>query len=317
MRPRVFRTGARHGSTTERERLGRRLRATAALRFVGGRADHGRRAALGRHGRCDHPGRAAAGRRPSRGSASSRRWWLPRSPTPRRGGGGAARGGAGRATASRDARRGGVPPGELFAAVTEEVGKLLCGDSPRMIRYKADGTVSPVAVWGAVGEHPSLPRTRPAEEGDLATMVAEAGGPVRVDDWEGVPGRHDGLVPRAWDPSSVASPIWVDGRLWGALAIHSQGDKALPGGTESRLVSFTELVATAMANAEARREVERLAEEQAALRRVATLVAEGAKPAAVFDAVAGGDGGAAGRRPGRPEPLRTGRRDPGARSPRP
>jgi signal transduction histidine kinase len=86
--------------------------------------------------------------------------------------------------------------------------------------------------------------------------------------------------------SSVGSPISVEGRLWGALAVHSRRDQPLPVGTESRLVSFTELVATAMANAEARREVERLAQEQMALRRVATLVAEGAKPAAVFDAVA-------------------------------
>ena len=51
------------------------------------------------------------------------------------------------------------------------------------------------------------------------------------------------------------------------------------------LGQFTELVATAIANAEARAEVARLADEQAALRRVATLVAEGPSAAAVFDAV--------------------------------
>jgi signal transduction histidine kinase len=56
--------------------------------------------------------------------------------------------------------------------------------------------------------------------------------------------------------------------------------------TESRLGQFTELMATAIANAEARAQVHRLAEEQAALRRVATLVAQGASPGAVFDAVA-------------------------------
>jgi len=52
------------------------------------------------------------------------------------------------------------------------------------------------------------------------------------------------------------------------------------------MMSFTELVATAMSNANARGEVERLAAEQAALRRVATLVAEGASSSAVLDAVA-------------------------------
>src|SRR6185436_6903346 len=55
---------------------------------------------------------------------------------------------------------------------------------------------------------------------------------------------------------------------------------------ETRVAQFSDLVATAIANGEAHAEVERLAAEQAALRRVATLVAEGAEPAAVFDAVA-------------------------------
>ena len=45
-------------------------------------------------------------------------------------------------------------------------------------------------------------------------------------------------------------------------------------------------MATAIANAEARAEIERLADEQAALRRVATLVAKGAEPGQVFAAVA-------------------------------
>jgi GAF domain-containing protein len=62
--------------------------------------------------------------------------------------------------------------------------------------------------------------------------------------------------------------------------------EALRGEAEARLTGFTELVATAIANTEARREVERLVEEQAALRRVATLVARGVSPAEVFEAVA-------------------------------
>jgi GAF domain-containing protein len=85
--------------------------------------------------------------------------------------------------------------------------------------------------------------------------------------------------------STVASPIVVDRRRWGAMITASSQSDPLPAGTESRLGEFTELVATAIANTEARGEVHRLAEEQAALRRVATLVAEGAAPTNVFDAV--------------------------------
>src|SRR4029079_17388575 len=99
-----------------------------------------------------------------------------------------------------------VSPNELFAAATEEVGKLLGGDLSGMIRYNDDGTVSPVAVWAAAGELPPLPSTRPTEEGDLAVMVAEAGGPVRVDDWERVPGPTMILFRELGIRSSVASP---------------------------------------------------------------------------------------------------------------
>ena len=42
----------------------------------------------------------------------------------------------------------------------------------------------------------------------------------------------------------------------------------MPASTEARLTSFTELVATSIANAEAHQELRRLADEQAALRHV-------------------------------------------------
>ena len=65
----------------------------------------------------------------------------------------------------------------------------------------------------------------------------------------------------------------------------------LPAGTEMRIGAFTELVATAIANTEARRELGRVAAEQAALGRVATLVAVAVPPGDVFTAVAAEVGG--------------------------
>jgi GAF domain-containing protein len=70
------------------------------------------------------------------------------------------------------------------------------------------------------------------------------------------------------------------------MAIHSPLGQPLPADTEARLANFTELVATAIANAESRAELARLAQEQAALRRVATLVARGTPPEKLFAAVA-------------------------------
>jgi signal transduction histidine kinase len=85
--------------------------------------------------------------------------------------------------------------------------------------------------------------------------------------------------------SSVGCPITVAGQLWGVIAASTNRDEPFPTDTESQIARFTELVATAVESAEAREELRRIAEEQAALRRVATLVARGEEPAAVFEAV--------------------------------
>jgi hypothetical protein len=59
----------------------------------------------------------------------------------------------------------------------------------------------------------------------------------------------------------------------------------LPPGTEGRMADFTELAAVAVADAKARAQLRRIAEEQSALRRVATLVAQAGSPSLVFEAV--------------------------------
>ena len=85
--------------------------------------------------------------------------------------------------------------------------------------------------------------------------------------------------------SSVGVPDQRRGPLCGAAWASASRSEPLPADTEARLAAFTELVATAIANAESRVGLARLAEEQAALRRVATLVARGAPPEEVFAAV--------------------------------
>jgi GAF domain-containing protein len=50
--------------------------------------------------------------------------------------------------------------------------------------------------------------------------------------------------------SSVGCPIVVAGRLWGVIAASSKSDVPFPLETEAQMAEFTELVATAIANAE-------------------------------------------------------------------
>jgi GAF domain-containing protein len=51
------------------------------------------------------------------------------------------------------------------------------------------------------------------------------------------------------------TPVIVEGRMWGAIAAGSTLEEPLPPDAEERLVSFTELVATAIANADSRAEL--------------------------------------------------------------
>jgi len=180
-----------------------------------------------------------------------------------------------------------VPSRELLDAVQAEVGVLLGADLGGMIRYEEDETVTAVATWAAVGEFPPIPEHWLIEPGDPAWMVRESSAATRVEDWASVPGPFAESVRNYFGvSSSVGCPIVVEGRLWGALAVHSKQSQLLPPDTESRIAQFTELVGTAIANAESRGRADRLAEEQAALRRVATLVAKEASPAEVFAKVA-------------------------------
>src|SRR5262249_39504075 len=118
---------------------------------------------------------------------------------------------------------------------------------------------------------------------------------LRIDDHEAFSGplmdyaRTLGSLPS----STIAAPVFVGGRMWGII-FTSTMVSILPEGTESRIVNFAELVTTAVWNAQARSEVFRLAEEQAALRRVATLVAADASQDEIFTAVAVAVAGALG-----------------------
>ena len=97
--------------------------------------------------------------------------------------------------------------------------------------------------------------------------------------------RRDGST---FPVSYVSVPIEMSEGRGAVVAFTDAEDRDEPLALDmgSRIAAFTELVVTAVSNAQARAEVERLADEQAALRRVATLVARQAPPHEVFATVA-------------------------------
>jgi signal transduction histidine kinase len=179
-----------------------------------------------------------------------------------------------------------VPSTTVFEAVTREVGTLCGADLARMERYDDDGGVVGVAAWSRVPDRLAVGTRFDLDGVSIARQVRRTGGPVRVDSFTGADGAIAVEARNLGIRSSVGCPIVVDGHLWGAIAASSTRETSFPAGTESQITRFTELVATAIANAQSRADVVRLLEEQAALRRVATRVAHSAPPPEVFTTVA-------------------------------
>jgi signal transduction histidine kinase len=182
----------------------------------------------------------------------------------------------------------GAPPEQVFAAVAEEVGRLLAADFAILCRYDPQ-SLEVVGTWSRMGSPPPTPvgGRLPLGGRNVTTLVHQTGRSTRID-YDGVSGVIGQVAARDWGlRSSVGVPVSVEGRLWGVMVVAFTHVELLPADTEARLAGFTELVATAVANAQARGELRGSAEEQAALRRVATLVAREALPEEVFAAVTG------------------------------
>ncbi|MDT7654418.1 MAG: hypothetical protein QOI36_5824, partial [Pseudonocardiales bacterium] len=186
----------------------------------------------------------------------------------------------------------GAPQAEVLSALAQEVGRVLGADGTNILRLDPDGATTVVARVGAYpAEFPIGSRWTPEPPLALAAVL-RTGRPARIDDFRPASDAYADAVRRIGLRSGVAAPIVVEGHLWGAIAVGTRCER-FPADTEQRIADFTELIGTAIANAEGRAQLEesrdelrRLAEEQAALRRVATLVAHGLPPAEVFAAVA-------------------------------
>jgi signal transduction histidine kinase len=118
---------------------------------------------------------------------------------------------------------GGEPPRSVFAAVTREVLRHFGNGTARLIRFERDGGAPDVAVEGAM---------TPADE--LVAKVRGTGRPAQ-------------------DGNALGTPIHVDGRVWGMFLVCSED--RLPPDSQARMAEFTELVATAVADAQSRAEL--------------------------------------------------------------
>ncbi len=188
----------------------------------------------------------------------------------------------------------GASPEKVFSNVADELARCLNADTAAMFRIETDGAVV------LFGEHITQPQTTAEfprrfvlEADDIAAMALRNGRRARMDTDENVAGALAARLRSRGSQLPIVAPIIVENRVWGVLVMGSSRGEALLQQADSWVEDLADLVATAIANAAEREELQAsrdslrvLATQQEALRRLATLVARGAGPEECLAAVA-------------------------------
>jgi PAS domain S-box-containing protein len=142
---------------------------------------------------------------------------------------------------------------EVVELVTEEVTRLLGARSASIVRYRRDGSGVVIGGWGEPGAA-RLPPGSVVELGSesAAGGVFRTGSAVRVDGFDPAAEGLERTLAELGFTSALGAPIRVEGELWGALVASTDAEQPWSEGSERRLSDFAELVAQAVANADAR-----------------------------------------------------------------
>ncbi|CAN5273377.1 hypothetical protein BH11ACT3_BH11ACT3_26520 [soil metagenome] len=179
----------------------------------------------------------------------------------------------------------GASPRVVLETVARHVATAIPADYLEILQFTSGAHPEVVAAWTATDDTIiDLNRWALADD-DVAQAIVTTAASTRR---ENIASDASSEVTRSRFAiaSSVGVPVIVDDGVWGAILVHSTSGQPLPAGTESRLGSFTDLIASVIANSRARAAFEELAAEQTALFRVAELVARGTPPDDIFAAIA-------------------------------
>jgi signal transduction histidine kinase len=165
------------------------------------------------------------------------------------------------------------PAEDVFHAVAEQLGRVTHVSGTQVLRFDDEELATSVGSWGPVDSGIEVGRQLSTRGNSVTGQVRATGLPARVEDYSAVEGQLGALQRGVGMRSAAGAPIRAAGRLWGALIVGSVSDEPLPAETEERMAKFADLVGLALSNLDARNSQRVLAEEQEALRRVATVVA--------------------------------------------
>jgi signal transduction histidine kinase len=154
---------------------------------------------------------------------------------------------------------GGARPNDVLAAVTDEAKQQVSVDFARMVRHDSDDSITFVAASSISDDNfPVGTRWNLAldpEGKTISSMVLRTGRTARIDNFADLPGPFTTIARTLRIRCVVGAPIIVEGRTWGLIIVGSTAKGRLPADTEARLASFTDLLGTAIANAESRAEL--------------------------------------------------------------
>ena len=146
-----------------------------------------------------------------------------------------------------------APADDIYAAVAEEAARTLHVEDATLLCYDGERSATVLAITGQraalEGFKPGTRRTLGGS--NITTLVRRTGRPARIDDYSRATGAIADDVRGLRLLSAVGCPIMVEGRLWGVIIVGQVGGP-LPTETESRVAKFTQLIATAVSNTQAR-----------------------------------------------------------------
>jgi signal transduction histidine kinase len=143
----------------------------------------------------------------------------------------------------------GALPSEVFHAVAREMAQVLGTQHTVIVQYEPDGgAVMAAGTWNYEQLVPAGTRFE-IEEGTVSELVFRTRAPGRVNGYQG-DGTLSNTLRERGVFSSVGCPIMVRGDLWGVAIASASTPEPLPADTEERMLAFTELAATAVANAQ-------------------------------------------------------------------
>ena len=149
------------------------------------------------------------------------------------------------------------PASELvFEQVTAEAAQTLGARAASLARFDPDNMVTFIGAWSRSGTlaFPVGSSMRLDGAGVLAA-VRETGEPQRIHRYEDLAGPIIERMTSFGYGSATAAPVRFGGDVWGALVAAGSRGAPLVAGAERRLADFAELVAQALANADAYRKL--------------------------------------------------------------